>query len=65
MAWAEAWQKTRYQHLPALRLARQAPWLYQNPSSFLDYKKKRNRIIMTKEDGSSRLKKSDRYRQHG
>jgi hypothetical protein len=59
MAWAEAWQKTRYQHLSALRLARQAPWLYQNPSSFLDYKQKksnhhdkRRRIIKAKEVGS-------------
>jgi hypothetical protein len=59
MAWAEAWQKTRYQHLPALRLARQALWLHQNPGSFLNYKQKksnhhdkRRRIIKAKKVGS-------------
>jgi hypothetical protein len=50
MAWAEAWQKTRYQHLPALRLVGQVLWLHQNPSLIPSYQqkkqqKKRRRII--------------------
>jgi hypothetical protein len=50
MAWAEAWQKTKYQQPPMMELVGQTPLLDQNPGSFLNYKqkkrqKKRRRII--------------------
>jgi hypothetical protein len=42
MAWAEAWQKTKYQQLPMMELAGLAPWLHQNPDLFLNYKQKKS-----------------------
>jgi hypothetical protein len=55
MTWAEEWQKIRYQHLPALRLAGQVLWLHQNPGLIPSYQqqkhqKKRRWIIKKKSD---------------
>jgi hypothetical protein len=48
MAWAEAWQKIRYRHLLALRLAGQTLWLYQNPGLIPRYQQKKRRWIIKK-----------------